>query len=255
MTDHEEAPATETPRYLVVPRLRAAVGRQMTLSKTTIPHFYVSADIVVDGLLASIRQQVTSPHFQRISLTTCVAHATARTLVEHPTLNAAWSPDGFVQSDNVNLGVAIALPDGVIAPAIVDCDRLDLQETAMALEALVEGARSGRLRAASLASATFTVSNLGMFDIASFAAVIVPHQVGILALGRAGPRPVVESGTVVVRSMLTATLSADHRIVDGAEAAAFLSSFKRRLEHWVPEGDVDMSEEEAGESIAITGKG
>jgi len=130
----------------------------------------------------------------------------------------------------VNMGIAIALEDGLLAPALLDCQALDLRQTALALDDLVARAHAGRLRASEMGTATFTLSNLGMFDVTSFAAIVIPPQVAILATGRAVRRPVVVGDTIAVRSVMTATVSADHRAVDGAEAARFLAALKGRLE-------------------------
>ena len=121
------------------------------------------------------------------------------------------------------------LPAGLLAPALLDCQGLDLTQTAQALDDLIARARAGRLRAPEMGSATFTLSNLGMYDVSSFSAIVIPPQVAILAVGRAIPRPVVVDGTIEIRSVMTATLSSDHRLVDGAEAARFLGEFKSHL--------------------------
>jgi len=217
-------------RLLEQSRMRLGVARQMTLSKQTVPHFYVTTEIAVDGLLAAARRLSARPAGPRVSVTAILVRALTETLLEQPILNAVWTPDGCLVRDAVNVGIAIALDDGLLAPAILDCQALDLAQTAAALDDLVARARAGRLRASEMASATFTLSNLGMYDVSSFAAIVIPPQVAILATGRAIRRPVVEAETVVIRSIMTATLSADHRVVDGAQAARFLASFKTRVE-------------------------
>jgi pyruvate dehydrogenase E2 component (dihydrolipoamide acetyltransferase) len=211
--------------------MQAAVGRQMTESKRTIPHFYLSTDIQMDGLLGGLRDVADKSNGStRISVTACLVHLLAQTLAEHEAFTAAWTPDGFVMNSGIHVGVAIALDAGLLAPALRNCEQLDLVGTAEALDDLVARARNGRLRAPELASATFTLSNLGIFDLTSFAAIIPSPQVGILAVGRAQRRPWVHGTDIVIRSVMTATLSADHRAVDGAQAARFLSSFKARVE-------------------------
>jgi pyruvate dehydrogenase E2 component (dihydrolipoamide acetyltransferase) len=217
---------------LVAPsRTRSAIARAMTASKQTIPHFYLSTEIQMDALLAALRGFARPDgDLPRVSVTACLVHALADSLVEQPEFNAVWTPDGLLVVERVHIGIAVALDDGLIAPALIDCNGRGLSDIAGALEDLISRTRAGRLRAAELSAATFTLSNLGMYDVASFAAIVVPPQVGILATGRASRRAVVVDDEVVARSVMTATLSADHRAVDGAQAARFLASFKARIE-------------------------
>ena len=210
--------------------MRVAVGRQMAASKGSVPHFYVSTEILMDAAIEAARRLSARPGRPRVSVTACLVHALTATLLEQPDFNAIWTPEGGLIRDAVNLGIAIALEEGLLAPALLDCQLLDLEQTAEALDDLVARARAGRLRASEMGSGTFTLSNLGMYDVTSFAAIVIPPQVAILATGRAAPRPVVEGGEIVVRQVMTATLSADHRAVDGAQAARFLGALKARLE-------------------------
>jgi pyruvate dehydrogenase E2 component (dihydrolipoamide acetyltransferase) len=230
MTDPAAEPAGPE-RRLSLSRMQAAVGRHMADSKRTIPHFYLSTDIQMDRLLSALRQIADDAGgAPRISVTACLVHLLAQTLAEHEAFTAAWTPDGFVLGEGIHVGVAIALESGLLAPALRNCEQLDLYATARALDDLVARARIGRLRAPDLSSATFTLSNLGVFDITSFAAIVPSPQVGILAVGRAQRRPWVDGADIVIRSVMTATLSSDHRAVDGAQAARFLGSFRARVE-------------------------
>ena len=157
---------------LVTPsRLRAAVARQMAASKREIPHFYVSTEIAMDGALAELRELTSgSGPGARITVSALLIHRLARTLREHRAFNALATKDGFVIVDSVNVGVAIALEDGLIAPALLDADRMDVRELAGALEDLVARSRAGRLRTAELTGATFTLSNLGMYCVRGYRA-------------------------------------------------------------------------------------
>lgn len=238
----EEQPGSgggSTSHLIQQSRMRLAVGRQMTMSKQSVPHFYVSTEMVVDDVLDLARRLSARPGGPRVSLTACLVRALTETLIEQPAFNATATPEGYVMSDGVNIGVAIALDGGLVAPALLDCQRLDLSATAMALDDLVARTRAGRLRASEMGSATFTLSNLGMYDVSSFSAIVIPPQVAILATGRAVERPVVVDGAVEVRSVMTATLSADHRVVDGAEAARFLGGLKLHLADLVREAGID----------------
>jgi pyruvate dehydrogenase E2 component (dihydrolipoamide acetyltransferase) len=222
--------ADEGGRLIEQSRRRAAVGRQMTASKQNVPHFYVSTEIVMDDVLGAVRRLAAEEGAPRVSVTACLVRALTDTLLEQPVFNASWTPEGGRVNDAVNIGIAIALDDGLLAPALLDCQALDLRQTALALDDLVARAHAGRLRASEMGTATFTLSNLGMFDVTSFAAIVIPPQVAILATGRAVRRPVVVGDEVAVRSVMTATVSADHRLLDGAQAAGFLAALKARLE-------------------------
>jgi pyruvate dehydrogenase E2 component (dihydrolipoamide acetyltransferase) len=200
-----------------------------------VPHFYVSAEVAMENLLAAVHETAASaPDGPRVTVSALLVHRLAATLRAHPSFNALATDEGYVQVDAVNVGVAIALDDGLIAPAILDCAEADPVAIAAALEDLVTRARAGRLRAPELTGATFTLSNLGMFPVTQFAAIVPPPQVGILSVGRAAPRPVVVDGAIVIRTMMTATLAADHRAVDGAQAGRFLATFKELVESGLP---------------------
>ncbi len=211
----------------------------MSASKREIPHFYVSTEVEMDAASAELRRLTAEDEAgPRVTMSAMLVRSLALTLREQPAFNCLATEEGFVVVDSVNVGVAIALEGGLIAPALLEADRMSVVEIAAALRDLVARSRAGKLRSTELLGATFTLSNLGMFGVTSFAAIIPPPQVGILAVGRSLPRPVVESGTVVVREMMTATLAADHRAVDGAQAARFLTSLKSRLEGLQADGEV-----------------
>lgn len=232
MTDNDVRSTPAGSGRLVTPtRMRSAIARTMTTSKREIPHFYVSADIAMDPVLATARELTASRgDGPKITVTALLLHRLAAALNAHPAFNSVATEEGFVQVDAINLGIAIALDDGLIAPAILDCGSLDPPALAGRLEQLVGRARAGRLRPDELSGPTFTLSNLGTFPVTSFAAIVPPPQVAILATGRAEMRAVVVDGGVAARTMLTATLSADHRAVDGAAAGAFLATFKELVE-------------------------
>jgi pyruvate dehydrogenase E2 component (dihydrolipoamide acetyltransferase) len=202
----------------------------MTASKKGIPHFYVSTDIVMDPALHELQMASERPDGPRVTVTALLVHRLAAALRAHPEFNALMTEEGTVIVDRVNVAVAVALDGGLVAPAIVDCARMDLIDVAQALEDLVGRARAGHLKAAELTAGTFTLSNLGMFPVTQFTAIVTPPQVAILAVGRVTERPVVRSGTLGVAKAVTVTLSADHRAVDGAQAGRFLATFKGLVE-------------------------
>lgn len=211
--------------------MRKAIARRMAESKQQVPHFYLSAEIEMDALLAAAeRANAGRAREDRVTVTAYLLRAVALTLAEHPAFNAAWNDDVVERWDAINIGVAIALDDGLIAPALLDCGARGIEDLAAGLTDLVARTRAGKLRAAEIGEGTFTLSNLGMFDVTSFTAIITPPQVAILATARTMERAVVRDGEVVVRRVMSATLSSDHRVVDGVGAAGFLGTLKGLIE-------------------------
>jgi len=211
-------------------RMRNAIARRMVKSKQEAPHFYVATEVDVDAAVAETGR-LAAESGQRVTLTSLLVSASAAALREHPELNAVWTEEGLVRMNAINVGVAVALGDGLIAPALLGCDTLTTLEVSAALRDLVERARAGKLRGSEMTGATFTLSNLGMFEVNAFAAIVTPPQVAILATGKASRVPRYDGDELVPRTVLTATLSADHRAVDGAEVGRFMNTFKRTLEN------------------------
>lgn len=211
-------------------RMRRVIGERMARSKQTAPHFYLNMDVDMTGVevrRSELQQQGVRP---APSINDFVLGAVSRALSESPAMNAVWTDRGVERFAEVNLGVAVALEDGLVAPVIRNADRLGLRELARRSRDLASRARSGKLGLADCEGGAFTVSNLGMFGVDSFAAIINPPQSGILAVGRVAPRVVPRGEDIAVRSMMTMTLSADHRVVDGAIGARFLQRVKQQLE-------------------------
>jgi pyruvate dehydrogenase E2 component (dihydrolipoamide acetyltransferase) len=151
-------------------------------------------------------------------------------LKEFPNMNAYFNNDRIQLNDQINIGMAIATDEGLIMPAIMDCDSKDLKEIAESSKDLVHRSNAGSLRSQEYTGGTFAVSNLGIFDVTSFVAIIQPPQSAILAVGKVSPRPIVQNDSVTIGQVMTATLAADHRIVDGAEGAKFIQHVKTTLE-------------------------
>lgn len=211
--------------------MRRAIARRMTESKQQAPHFYLSTEIEMDALKAAAdRANHGRAREERVTVTAYLVRAVALTLAEHPAFNAVWNGEVIERVDAINIGVAIALDDGLIAPALLDCRDRGVADLAAGLSDLVARTRAGKLRAAEIAEGTFTLSNLGMFEVTAFTAIVTPPQVAILATARTVERPVVRDGEIVVRRVMTATLSSDHRVVDGAGAAGFLGTLKGLIE-------------------------
>jgi len=201
----------------------------MVESKSRAPHFYVETEVRMAAALERIAA-LAADDPKPPTVTALLARACAKALLEHPRLNARWIDDEPVPADEVNLGIAVALEDGLIAPALRGAEALDVRETAVRLRDLAERARTGKLKPAELSDSTFTLSNLGMFDVTRFTAIIVPPQVAIMATGKIVERLVLVDGGVESVPFLSATVSADHRAVDGADVAAFLGSFAASLQ-------------------------
>jgi len=207
--------------------MRRAIARRMVESKQQVPHFYLSTEIEMDALLGVADEaNLGRPREDRLTVTAFLLRAVALTLSEHPAFNSVWNGDAIERWDAINIGVAIALDDGLIAPALLDCRERDVADLAQGLGDLVTRTRAGKLRAPEIGEGTFTLSNLGMFEVTAFTAIITPPQVAILATARTVERPVVRDGAVVVRRMMSATLSSDHRdlVIDEAPEVIMRSS-------------------------------
>lgn len=209
--------------------MRAAIARRMAQSKQAAPHFYVQTDVLVDGVRDRLKV-LNEDSRTHATMTVALVRACVIALVAHPKLNSVWTDGGLLQARPVNVGLAIELDDGLVAPALLNADKLDVEGTAKALRDLVDRARSSRLRPAEMTDATFTLSNLGMFDVSAFTAIVTPPQVAILAIGRPTERWSFEGKRPVRHEMMIVTLSADHRALDGVDAARFLQTFKRAIE-------------------------
>ena len=230
----EPGAAQHINRLVALTPMRRIVGERMAQSKQNAPHFYISMDIDMTAVVGTRNRLKDRGEGTVPSINDFVLSASARALKEFPTLNARFTSDGIELISEINIGVAVALEEGLVVPVIGNADRLSLSELAHQTKLLSEKAQNKKLFPLDYEGGTFTVSNLGMLGVDTFVAIINPPQCAILAVGRVGPRAVADEVGIVVRSMMTATLSADHRIVDGAVAARFLSNIKRRLENSDP---------------------
>lgn len=212
------------------------IGRIMaertTQSWTTVPHFFVSRDVDATALNTA-RQRlvplVEASHGVKVTHTDLLVAAVARALRQHPRVNASWAGDKITIHPDINIALAMAVENAVVTAVIRSADRLGLGDLAKQRTELAERARANRLQPADIAGATFTISNLGMFGVGAFTAIIVPPQAGILAVGAITDRVVAVDGMIGVRPMMTLTLSSDHRVVDGVRAAMFLQDLAALL--------------------------
>ena len=211
--------------------MRRAIAERLTQSKSTVPHFYVTADICVDRLV-SLRGEANQSSPRKLSLNDFVVKAVAAALVDVPAANAIWNGDSIRRFESVDVAVAVAVPDGLLTPVITGVQRLSLVELSARIADLAATARGGRLPQHQLEGGSFTVSSLGMHGVREFSAIINPPQSGILAVGAAEQQPVVgEDGQLAVGTVMTVTLSADHRVIDGAVAAEWMAALRAKLEN------------------------
>jgi pyruvate dehydrogenase E2 component (dihydrolipoamide acetyltransferase) len=218
-------------RFVALSPMRRVVGERMAQSKQTAPHFYISMDIDMTAVVGTRKRWKDRGEGAVPSINDFILGACAGGLKEFPALNARFTPDGIEIISEINIGMAVALAEGLVVPVIRNADRLSLSELSQQTQLLSEKAQTKKLFPLDYEGGTFTVSNLGMLGVDTFVAIINPPQCAILAVGRVGPRAVADEVGIAVRSVMTATLSADHRIVDGAVAARFLSDIKGRLEN------------------------
>jgi pyruvate dehydrogenase E2 component (dihydrolipoamide acetyltransferase) len=210
--------------------MRKAIARRLTKSKTTVPHFYVTADCRVDDLL-ELRRSVNAAAAVKVSLNDFVLKAVAGALIEVPDANAIWNGDSIRRYDGADIAVAVAVDGGLLTPVLRDVHTASLSAIATQTADLAQRARGGKLQQHELEGGSFSVSNLGMFGITEFSAILNPPQSGILAVGGAVQRPVVVDGELTVGTVMTVTLSADHRVIDGAVAATWMAAFVRHIEN------------------------
>ncbi|MGQ9541701.1 MAG: dihydrolipoamide acetyltransferase family protein [Armatimonadota bacterium] len=215
-------------------RMRRLIAERTTLTKQTVPHFYVTMDVDMTEAMA-LREKLNtalSEDAPKVSVNDLVTKACALALARHPRVNALYQNERIYLSNEIHIGIAVALPDGLIVPILRHCERKTLRQITAETRQLVEKARAGRLTPEEYTGATFSISNLGMYGVDEFIAIINPPAVAILAVGAVQKQPVaLDDDTVVVRSRMKVTISADHRALDGAVAAEFLRELKAILEN------------------------
>lgn len=221
--DSEELPLT---------RLRQAIGRRMVESKTTVPHFYVTTEIDMEKAL-ELRKQVNAelPDDQKVSVNDLIVKAAALAVRDFPNLNASLAGDKLIRHKRISVGSAVAIEGGLTTVVQKDTDTSTLSKVAADNREMIARAREGKVKPEDVEGGTFTVSNLGVFDVDHFIAIINPPEAAILAIGSARQVPVVKDGQLAVGTRMKATISADHRVTDGAEAAQYMQRLKELLEN------------------------
>jgi pyruvate dehydrogenase E2 component (dihydrolipoamide acetyltransferase) len=229
--------AAITAPHRLVPHssMRKVIARRLTEAKSTIPHFYVSMDVEIDALVRLMNElnakaPKEGPEAWLITINDLVIKASAATLRRVPTVNAGWTDDGTALFDDIDISVAVAIPDGLITPIVRHADQKGLATISREMKDLAGRAREGKLKPEEFQGGGFSISNMGMFGVSEFAAIINPPQAAILAVAAGQKRPVVKNDSLAIATVMTCTLSVDHRVVDGALGARWLREFKRIVE-------------------------
>ncbi len=214
-------------------RMRQAIARRMAESKGPVPQFYLTTEVDMGAAMPMVMQMLEAGKAEdlRVSPLTLVIKACAYSLHRFPNLNASFGGDKIILHEDINIGVAVAVEGGLITPVIAHCDQKSIAQIARETRAAAERARAGKMSREDLTPGTFSVSNLGMFDLDHFVAIVNPPEAAIMAMGTAKEVPIVEGGQIKVGTRMKLTLSADHRVTDGAEAARFLQDVKRQLQN------------------------
>ncbi len=215
--------------------MRKVIAKRLTESKQNVPHFYLTSNIEIDALLKlradlNAKSPKDGPNAFKLSVNDLVIKACAIALRRHPQVNASYTDEAIIQYDDVDISIAVSIPDGLITPIVRKADILGLAAISNTMKDLGARAKSGKLKPDEFQGGGFSISNLGMFGIPEFSAIINPPQAGILAVGAGEKRAVVKNDAIVIATMMTVTLSCDHRVVDGALGAEFLSTLKAIIE-------------------------
>jgi len=210
--------------------IRKTIAKRMQESKQTVPHFYVTAEIDMEPAMA-FREQLNGATNAKISFTDVLVKACASTLLKHPNVNATYLGNSIRQFNEAHIAVAVALDDGLVTPVLRNCEQKGIPQLNTELRDLVERARNRKLKPEEYQGATFTISNLGMFGVEDFVAIVNPPEGAILAVSAIIEKPVIKNGQIVIGHTMKITLSSDHRIIDGAVAARFLQDLKNVIEN------------------------
>ena len=228
------APRLAEPEVRPLSMMRKTIARRLTESKTTVPHFYLTLDVDVEALVA-LREKLNVELAQgegatKLSVNDLLVKACALALVRVPEANAQFSPEAILVHRRVDISVAVAVPEGLVTPVVRDADKKSVATVAREIRDLAARAKAKKLKPEEMQDGTFSISNLGMFGIDAFSAVINPPEGAILAVGRVRDEPVVKDGQIVAGKRMSVTLSCDHRVIDGAVGAAFLAELRNLLE-------------------------
>jgi len=227
-----QLPVSTEDKVTPTTKLRQAIGRRLVESKQTIPHFYVTHEYKMEALM-DMRKQVNAylPDNEKVSVNDFIIKAAALTLRQFPNLNATIKGNEIIQFGHVNVSVAVTVPGGLMTVVVKDADVKSLRQISGEIKAMAGRAREGKVKPEDVDGSTFSTSNLGMYDVEEFIAIVNPPEAAILAIGSAKETPVVVNGEIKIGSRMKATISVDHRVSDGAEAAQFMQKMAEFLEN------------------------
>lgn len=213
-------------------KLRAAIGRRMLESKQTVPHFYITNQVLADNLM-ELRQQFNNVAEEegKLSVNDFIVKAAAMALLKYPALNASLAGTEIIRHGEINIGIAVTIEDGLLTVVVKNADQKDLRTISREIRDMVTRARSGKVKTDDIEGSTFSISNLGMYGVENFAAIINPPEAAILAVSAVHDAPIVDGGQIRASKVMKITLSADHRVTDGAEAAQFMQELTRLIEN------------------------
>ncbi len=223
-------PAAVSGREIELSGVRRTIAKKMVQSKSPVPHFYLTIDLAMERCLDLLEQLKEAWGKEAPSVTAIIVKACAEALRQNPQVNASFAEDRIRLHDEVNIGIAVGLEEGLIVPVLPNCERKSLREIGRESPELIARARTRKLRPEEFTGATFSISNLGMFGVEHFVAVITPPEAAVLAVGAVRQTPVIRDGAVSSARMMKVTLSSDHRVIDGVLAARFLQDFKQAME-------------------------
>ncbi len=225
------APAPSGAAYEAIPHsaMRKVIAKRLTESKQTVPHFYLTVDCEIDELL-SLRAKMNEVSETKLSVNDFIIRAVALALGKVPAANASWTESAILRYSSADISVAVATPSGLLTPIVFAAETKKVAEISSQMKDLAARAKDGKLKPEEFQGGSFTISNLGMFGVKDFAAIINPPQGCILAVGAGEQRPVAKNGQLAVATVMSCTLSVDHRVVDGAAGAEFLAAFKELIE-------------------------
>jgi pyruvate dehydrogenase E2 component (dihydrolipoamide acetyltransferase) len=228
----ESSPVLVNGSYTSIPhtRMRRAIARRLTESKSSVPHFYLSAPCIADDLL-NMRKKINDWSEKKVSVTDLILKTVAMAFTDVPEANVIWTEDELRKFDDVDISIAVATEKGLITPVVRAVNQMNLTQIASATEDVIARARMGRLKQQDIEGGTFSVTNLGMYGTDEFFAILNPPQSAILSVGAAKAKPVVVDGTIKIASVINFSLSVDHRAIDGALAAQWLAAFVKRFEN------------------------
>jgi len=213
-------------------QMRRAIASRLTESIGPIPTFYLTIEVEMDKAI-DFRKQINAalPEEKKVSINDVIIKTVASAMMQHPQVNASYQDRSIRYYERADIGVAVAIPDGLITPIIRNANGKGIAQIAAEVKELAGRARDKKLKPEEFTGGTFSISNLGMFGIEEFTAIINPPEAGILAIGKSEPKPVVRDGEIVVRNVMRVTMSCDHRVIDGATGAQFLKTLKQMLEN------------------------